>query len=748
MRDLTTLITEGQQVPEVRAPGADPYWAGLRDSDPPIFLLQAAPTYQGGILPDGVWQRVPIGGAGQVLTAQADGSVAWNNNPGGFANPMTTVGDTMFEAAGPVPARLAIGATGQVLTVVGGLPAWAAPQTGFSNPMTAIGDLITGTTGGNATRLAIGAANQVLTVIGGVPTWQNSAAGFANPMTTAGDLLFENATPAPARLAIGTAGQVLTVSGGLPVWSNSSAGLTNPMTTLGDIITGAGGGTPQRLGAGANGQVLLISAGVPIWGNSPSGFANPMTTAGDLIVGGTGGSGTRLGIGTNGQQLQVVNGAVAWAPQLGIPKGGPSASQQVIWQQPDGSMLVLPLSTYGIVNGDDGLWINTAYGLLPTYTDPDMGTVQTIGTVQLEAATYNIISGIVKPPQCNLVGQGPGTFLSCKTTGAVISSHYGAVGGTNQNLTKAGRIAHLQVNGGAASANAGATGISVGDGNQHTIEDVWIGDFNAAGCTGLLVTNTHFFTEKAAVKRVFIWNCETLCQMITAVSDVSHEYNDYELYLRAYGKGNGINILDNNVATPGNDQRGVVVSGVHFNGSLRVRGNYITPISSLAPAGAPVPAMISLYSSGGTAGSMNGTIDFHMECNGGGLAPYKIYLNDTSVVVGNNGAQGLLRFDGGTDQAAPTIGQFAFQGNINDCQTFRRVQAPTPPASGSGYQNIQDDAWVYLSTSGGTITAVTVDSVALPIVAGATQGPFLVKWNRFITPTYTGTLSWTWANAS
>src|ERR1039458_4784388 len=40
---------------------------------------------------------------------------------------MTTKGDIIIESATPTPVRLAIGTTGQVLTVVSGLPAWVAP---------------------------------------------------------------------------------------------------------------------------------------------------------------------------------------------------------------------------------------------------------------------------------------------------------------------------------------------------------------------------------------------------------------------------------------------------------------------------------------------------------------------------------------------------------------------------------------------------------------------------------------------
>ena len=43
----------------------------------------------------------------------------------GMTNPMTTNGDTIYGGASGTPTRLAIGSTGQVLTVSGGVPTWA-----------------------------------------------------------------------------------------------------------------------------------------------------------------------------------------------------------------------------------------------------------------------------------------------------------------------------------------------------------------------------------------------------------------------------------------------------------------------------------------------------------------------------------------------------------------------------------------------------------------------------------------------
>jgi hypothetical protein len=201
--------------------------------DPPIFLLVASPTWAPW-LPDTSFQKVPIGGNGQVLTVQADGSVNWQNSAAGFSNPMTTVGDVIVEGAGPAPARLAIGTAGQVLTVASGLPSWQNSAAGFSNPMTTLGDLITGAGGGAAQRLAAGGANQVLTMVGSAPVWANSPAGFTNPMTAAGDIIVGGLVGAATRLGAGSNGQVLTLVSGAPAWGSGPSGVSAVVFPSGD----------------------------------------------------------------------------------------------------------------------------------------------------------------------------------------------------------------------------------------------------------------------------------------------------------------------------------------------------------------------------------------------------------------------------------------------------------------------------------------------------------------------------------
>ena len=141
-----------------------------------------------------------------------------------LVNPMTTLGDVITGIAAGVPARLGIGAAGQVLTVVAGVPAWA-PAPG-SNPMTTLGDMIVGGAAGVESRLGIGATAQVLTVVAGVPAW-----AAPTPMTTAGDLIIGGVAGAATRLGVGTAGQVLTVSAGAPAWASLSQATNQILAT-------------------------------------------------------------------------------------------------------------------------------------------------------------------------------------------------------------------------------------------------------------------------------------------------------------------------------------------------------------------------------------------------------------------------------------------------------------------------------------------------------------------------------------
>ena len=153
---------------------------------------------------------------------RGDGS--WATPPN--SSPMTTEGDLTFENATPAPDRLPIGTTGEVLTVVAGLPAWAAPT----------------------------------------------------PMTTAGDLIYENATPAPARLPIGSNGQVLGIVSSLPAWVNSGAtyqsvvGTGSTLNTSGVVAINYNSGSWTIPAPVNKGDRLTVIVSAQIW-NGSSGLS-------------------------------------------------------------------------------------------------------------------------------------------------------------------------------------------------------------------------------------------------------------------------------------------------------------------------------------------------------------------------------------------------------------------------------------------------------------------------------------------
>jgi hypothetical protein len=100
------------------------------------------------------------------------------------------------------------------------------------NPSTTLGDIeYRSSTANTNTRLAIGSSGQVLTVSGGVPAWASSS--DQTPLTTKGDIF--TFTTVDARLGVGANGTVLTAdsaeSSGLKWAAPSSGGMTLLSTT-------------------------------------------------------------------------------------------------------------------------------------------------------------------------------------------------------------------------------------------------------------------------------------------------------------------------------------------------------------------------------------------------------------------------------------------------------------------------------------------------------------------------------------
>lgn len=113
------------------------------------------------------------GTTGQVLkkNSNTDMDFVWSADSAGMTNPMTTTGDTIYSSSGSTPARLAIGSTGQILSVSGGLPTWTTPAA-TTIAWTQVGT--SSSTGASVTISSLGSYDQFMIIMNDV---SSSSAG-------------------------------------------------------------------------------------------------------------------------------------------------------------------------------------------------------------------------------------------------------------------------------------------------------------------------------------------------------------------------------------------------------------------------------------------------------------------------------------------------------------------------------------------------------------------------------------------
>ena len=113
-------------------------------------------------------------------------------------NPETTTGDIAYRSAtANTNTRLAIGSTGQVLTVAAGVPSWATPSD--QTPLTTKGDLFTFST--VDARLGVGANGTVLTADSAETTGLKWAAPAAGGLTLLETLALSGSTTTSATIS-------------------------------------------------------------------------------------------------------------------------------------------------------------------------------------------------------------------------------------------------------------------------------------------------------------------------------------------------------------------------------------------------------------------------------------------------------------------------------------------------------------------------------------------------------------------
>lgn len=202
-----------------------------------------------------------------------------------------TTGDILYASATNTLAKLPVGANGQVLTIIGGIPAWATDVDGSG--ITSLNGLTT------ATQTFANDTNVTITSVGSTHTlgWSGLLAinrGGTNIGTyTTGDMLYASATNVLSKLTIGTNGQVLTIVGGVPVWATDADGANSPWQS------GSGLNSAQLIGTGS------LSTGI-----SSIAYGSGTLASGDLSESG-GNLTTAIGIASQakGEQSRALSRA-------------------------------------------------------------------------------------------------------------------------------------------------------------------------------------------------------------------------------------------------------------------------------------------------------------------------------------------------------------------------------------------------------------------------------------------------------
>jgi hypothetical protein len=160
-----------------------------------------------------------------ALTLSAGWSGTLAVTRGGTGLGTLTTGDLWYGSAANTASRRAIGSTGDVLTVSGGLPVWAATSGLGTGDLTRTNDTnVTLTLGGAPTDALF---KDVSLTLGWAGTLAVTRGGTGLSTVATGDLYYGSAADVVSRLAIGSSTNVLTVTGGLPVWAAPAAAATS-----------------------------------------------------------------------------------------------------------------------------------------------------------------------------------------------------------------------------------------------------------------------------------------------------------------------------------------------------------------------------------------------------------------------------------------------------------------------------------------------------------------------------------------
>jgi hypothetical protein len=189
-----------------------------------------------------------LGGLTTALSI-AQGGTGANTATAAFnaLNPMTTTGDMLYEASPTTAARLAIGSTGQVLTVAGGIPSWATPASGSDVVIVSSSSLFTSSGTYTVPTLAANEQLYALMIGGGGSGCAGKIAGngfwvgFGGQGRVGMALLHKPSLASTVTYTIGAGGAALSTSADDSVLSGNKGGNTEVFSS-GYCLTSLAGG--------------------------------------------------------------------------------------------------------------------------------------------------------------------------------------------------------------------------------------------------------------------------------------------------------------------------------------------------------------------------------------------------------------------------------------------------------------------------------------------------------------------------
>lgn len=210
------------------------------------------------------------------LSDVASASASFNN-----LSPMTTAGDIIYENATPSGARLGIGSTGNVLTVIAGLPSWAPPAT--SGTVTSVSVVsangLAGTVATSTTTPAITLSTTITGILQG-----NGTAISAATTTGTGSVVLSASPTLTGTITAAAANFSGAISASNFSGSSSGTNTGDQTITLTGDVTGSGTGSFATTLATVNSNVGSFGSSTSIPSFTVNGKGLITAASGNVVI--------------------------------------------------------------------------------------------------------------------------------------------------------------------------------------------------------------------------------------------------------------------------------------------------------------------------------------------------------------------------------------------------------------------------------------------------------------------------------